>query len=85
MNAFKKAKIKYRGHLENNKTLHFKTAVQSAKGDSRKFYAITMDLMGKTLDNPMPDSTQNDTDYFLNKIQKIRDALGMCLSINQGL
>ena len=43
-----------------------------------KLYKLVNSILGKSKDNPMPDKEKLDdefADYFLGKIQKIRDQL----------
>ena len=78
---YKTARNYYRQHLNDKKRSHFSDAIQSAKTNPRKLFSITMGLMGKRTDNPLPLSDSDDklandlANYFIDKINTIRTAL----------
>ena len=78
---YKAARNTYRQHLDNNKRRHFTEAITEAKGDPKKLFSITLGLMGKKVDNPLPSSTSDSlladefANYFIEKIDRIRRAL----------
>ena len=49
--------------------------------DTKKLYSIVNGLIGRTVENPMPESefdkqlAEDFTDYFMEKIKKIQDSL----------
>ena len=75
------ARKQYRRHLRETKSIHFREAIKSAKGNNRQLYAITDGLMGKERVNPFPQAGSNIklveefADYFLGKTEKIREEL----------
>ena len=71
----------YRHLIHSNKVTHFNKSIKEAKGNSRQLFAITMGLMGKTKSNQLPASDDDKSladdfaNYFITKIEKIREAL----------
>jgi hypothetical protein len=95
LTTYKAVRNSYRQHLNASKRTHFQQAIQSARGNPRKLFSITMGLMGKKPDNPLPNSPSNNSlatefaNYFIDKINNIRSSLevfpyyqptGSCLS-----
>ena len=78
---FRAAKKAYRKHLQQMKVVHFREAIHQAQGNNRQLFSVTMGLMGKKKDNPLPDMSSNEelaenfAEYFLDKIERIRDSL----------
>ena len=64
-----------------SKIAHIKEAVESAQGDPRCLFNMTLTLMGKTSHNPMPEVSNNESiaenfaNFFIGKVQTIRDSL----------
>jgi len=79
--VYKVARNHYRQHLDASKRSHFSDAISAAHGNPRKLFSITMGLMGKKADNPLPSSDSssqlaNDfANYFIDKISNIRSSL----------
>ena len=78
---YKLARNAYRQHLDDNKRQHFTDAIQAANGDPKKLFSITLNLMGKIVDNPLPscnsdvELAEDFASFFINKIECIRTAL----------
>ena len=81
LGEFKRARSLYRNHLKMSKMAHIKEAVESAKGDPKCLFNITMTLMGKQSRNPLPEALNDESlaeefaNFFIGKIQTIRDSL----------
>ena len=80
-NRYKTSRNNYRQHLDNNKRRHLSEAIQAAKGDPKKLFSITLGLMGKVAENPLPSCTsdaalaEDFAEFFVNKIERIRSDL----------
>ena len=67
--------------LSDAKITCYSAQVRDCKGDMRELYKLVNTLMGTASSNPFPNHTNDKvlaedfTDFFLNKIQKIRDNL----------
>ena len=72
---------KYRKMLFEAKTACYSKQVKDCRGDIKGLYKMVNTLMGTTLDNPLPnhisdkDLAEEFADFFMDKIQKIRDNL----------
>ena len=72
---------KYRKMLFEAKTACYSKQVKDCRGDIKGLYKMVYTLMGTTLDNPLPNHTSDKdlaeefADFFMDKIQKIRDNL----------
>ena len=72
---------KYRIMLFEAKTACYSKQVKDCRGDIKGLYKMVNTLMGTTLDIPLPNHTNNKdlaeefADFFMDKIQKIRDNL----------
>ena len=72
---------KYRKMFFEAKTACYSKQVKDCRGDIKGLYKMVNTLMGTTLDNPLPnhisdkDLAEEFADFFMNKIQKIRDNL----------
>ena len=72
---------KYNAMIREEKLKSTSGKVEECKGDTRKLYSLVRYLTGTKVQNPMPSSIgdkklANDfADYFIEKIQKIRDDL----------
>ena len=59
----------------------FSTKVSECETDTKKLYSLIRYLIGTTTSNPLPPSSSDEelanefADYFMNKIQSIRDRL----------
>ena len=68
-------------NLETRKNLVLSRKVLDSKGTSKKLYKLVKELTGRKSKNPLPleenDNTLADkfADYFMNKMQKIRESL----------
>ena len=71
----------YRHPIHSNKVTHFNKSIKEAKGNPRQLFAITLGLMGKTKTNQLPPTDDDKSladdfaNYFISKIEKIREAL----------
>ena len=79
--ALKKVRNKYVFEINRSKQENLTDLVFECKGDSKKLYNLVSKLTGTMKENSLPES-ENDIklandfeDYFLKKIQNIRDAL----------
>ena len=65
--------------LSGAKIACYSVQVRDCKGDTKKLSKLVNTLMGTTLSNPLPNHTngkllsKESGDFFMNKIQKIRD------------
>ena len=72
---------KYRKMLFEAKTACYSKQVKDCRGDIKELYKMVNTLMGTSSDNPLPNHTSNKdlaeefADFFMDKIQKIRDNL----------
>ena len=77
----KEEKIKYRNLLWKTKSAVLNSQIMECKGNTKKLYQVFDNITGKKRDNPFPegqtdqDLADNFANYFLGKIQAIRDAL----------
>ena len=71
----------YRDLIRRTKVAVLSSKVLECKGDTKKLYQLFNSISGKKSDNPMPenqsdqDLADNFADYFMSKIQNIRDSL----------
>ena len=67
--------------LSGAKIACYSAQVRDCKGDMKKLYKLVNTLTGMTSSNPLPNDTNDKlldnefADFFMNKIQKIRDNL----------
>lgn len=67
--------------MRQKKKIHFSNKVLDMKGDSKSLHALINSLTGTVKSNPLPETDTDEelanhfADFFINKIQKIRDAL----------
>ena len=60
------------------------TNISDCINDTKKLYKLVNSILGNSKDNPMPDENDKEkladefADYFLRKIQKLRDQLDHC-------
>ena len=65
--------------LQQSKLQTLSTSISDCGNDTRKLYKMVNSILGTSTYNPMPDEDHREklvdefTDYFLRKIQKIRD------------
>ena len=71
----------YNRLLKRTKTDAISTRVNECKTDTKKLYNLIRYLTGTSTSNPLPPSSSDEemanefADYFMNKIQSIRDSL----------
>ena len=81
MNCIEYGKKEIQEMLFEAKTACYSKRVKDCRGDIKGLYKIVNTLMGTTLDNPLPNHTSDKdlaeefADFFMDKIQKIRDNL----------
>ena len=79
--ALDRERKKYRKMLFEAKTASYSKQVKDYRGDMKGLYKIVNTLMGTSSNNPLPNHTSNKdlaeefADFFMDKIQKIRDNL----------
>ena len=79
--AFIRERKKYRKMLFDAKTVCYSKEVEDCKDDVKGLYRMVNKLMGTALENPLPshtsdkDLTEEFANFFMGKIQKIRDNL----------
>ena len=67
--------------LNRTKTDAISTRVSECKTDTKKLYNLIRYLTGTSTSNPLPPSSSDEemtnefADYFMNKIQSIRDSM----------
>ena len=72
---------KYRKMLFDAKTACYSKKVKDCRGDVKGLYKMVNTLMGTSSDNHLPNCTSDNdlaeefADFFMDKIQKIRDSL----------
>ena len=81
VDSFEESYNKYVFEINRSKQENLTDLVLECKGDSKKLYNLVSKLTGTMKENSLPESEDdiklaNDfADYFLKKIQNIRDAL----------
>ena len=81
LTAFDKEQKKYKKMLSDAKITCYSAQVRDCKGETKELYKLVNTLMGTTSSNPHPNHTNDKllanefADFFMNKIQKIRDNL----------
>ena len=79
--AFDRERKKYRKMLLEAKTACYSEQVKDCRGDTKGLYKMVNTLMGTSSNNPLPNYTNDKdlaeefADFFMDKIQKIRDNL----------
>ena len=79
--ALVRERKKYRKMLFDAKTVCYSKKVEDCKGDVKGLYRMVNTLMGTSSENPLPNHTSDKdlpeefADFFMDKIQKIRDNL----------
>ena len=79
--ALDRERKKYRKMLFEAKTACYSKQVKDCRGDIKGMYKMVNTLMGTYSDNPLPNHTSDKdlaeefADFFMDKIQKIRDNL----------
>ena len=79
--ALNREREKYMKKLFKAKTACYSKQVKDCRGDIKGLYKMVNTLMGTTLDNPFPNHTSDKdlaeefADFFMDKIQKVRDNL----------
>ena len=79
--AFKEAWCNYNMALQAKKVDSINKIIIENERDAKKLYKIFNNLTGNIPENPLPDSksdeelANNFTDFFIHKIQNIRDSL----------
>ena len=79
--ALDRERKKYRRMLFEAKTACYSKQVNDCRGDIKGLYKMVNTLMGTSSDNPLPNHTSEKdlaeefADFFMDKIQKIRDNL----------
>ena len=72
---------KYRKMLFDAKTACYSKKCKNCRGDVKGLYKMVNTIMGTSSDNPFPNHTSDKdlaeefADFFMDKIQKIRDNL----------
>ena len=79
--AYKAEKRKYNQMLLESKQVTISDKVNQCNRDTKQLFRLVNENTSSTKDNPLPDGISNQelayqfADYFINKIQKIRDNL----------
>ena len=79
--AWDRERKRYRKMLFEAKTACYSKQVKDCRGDIKGLYKMVNTLMGTSSDNPLPNHASNKdlaeefADFFMDKIQKIRDNL----------
>lgn len=79
--AYKVERNKYTKILRDTKKKFLKLEFEKLRGNTKGTYALVNKLTGSTTSNPMPESNNNEklandfADFFIGKIEKIRQAL----------
>ena len=79
--AFDRERKKYRKMLLEAKTACYSEQMRGCRGNTKGLYKMVNTLMGTSSKNPLPNHTNNKdiaeefADFFMDKIQKIRDNL----------
>ena len=79
--ALVRERKKYRKMLFDAKTVCYSKKVEDCKGDVKGLYRMVNTLMGTSSENPLPNHTSDKdlaeefANFFMGKIQKIRDNL----------
>ena len=74
-------RLEYHYKIIKEKTKVLCDKVITSKGDSKKLYKLVSELTGTKSENPMPSAesdhslAENFADFFMNKINKIRESL----------
>ena len=77
--AYKRERTRYRNLLNYNKKCCLTRSINKIRGDTKKLYSFVSQITNSKIPNPLPvcESDQHLAnefgDYFLDKIQKIRD------------
>ena len=89
-NILKEEKRKYRNLLKHTKKEILNSQVIEAKGNTKRLYQLFNNMTGKSIHNPFPENISDQNmaekfaDYFLNKIQCIREALSHVPTYSSG-
>ena len=76
--SYKRERNRYKNMINHHKANFYTSSVLSAKGDTKKLYQITNNIMNNVVSNPMPpsasdlDLSNTFADFFLAKIINIR-------------
>ena len=79
--AYKVEKRKYNQMLLQSKQITISDKVNQCNRDTKQLFRLVNEITSSTRDNPLPDGISNQeladqfADYFINKIQTIRDYL----------
>ena len=79
--AFKAECNRYKMMLLDARTESLREKIIECNKDTKKLYSLINNLTNSKIDNPMPDAESDEplmntfTDYFMEKISKIRDEL----------
>ena len=79
--AYKVEKKKYNEILLESKQTTIMNKVNQCNRDTKQLFRLVNEITSSTKDNPLPDGISNQeladqfADYFINKIQLIRDSL----------